>query len=224
MMRRGMSFLQTLALTVAVSAIVTFVVVTSLGGFDRDERSDSIESPPAAGLQERETVGLSDVVIQTVISGDGIVVEEDGAFFIEAPISPSDQAYKLINEPFAIRALIDGGPAGFDCQWAGLTDGDQGLRMRCEIPADVLVVSGLQGTMVVQMIEPTTVQGLPASAVIGRNQVGQVVVKTDSGTEIRTIEIGEADDMSVEVVGGLESGEHVYLYPIESDFREAGGQ
>lgn len=208
-----------LALLVAIPATVALLVARNA---DPATSGDDISlNVPQIEADQRETTTLQEVNIQPVLSGDGTVVETEDrdGFALQATISPADMAYRLLKDPVGVKALIVGGPAGFDCAWDGLVNTPSGLMMQCRVPEDIEVVAGLQGTMVLQLDAPSTVTGLPASAVVGTNQQGQVVVLRDDGTtEVRTVELGASDAFNIEITGGLDEGETVYLNPVQSDF------
>lgn len=178
----------------------------------------------------------------------------DDRWLLVVPATTADVSYRLLDPPVGVKALIDGGPAGFDCEWTGLGTPDGGdaapaatpvsdairgflpafagegastspggapggVTMRCVIPDDVRVVTGLTGTMVLQMAKPTEAPALPVSAVVGAAGQGQVVVvRADGTTEVRPVEIGVADTFWVEITGGLEVDERVLEFPTQFDF------
>lgn len=206
-----------------VTAGVAFLVARSSG------QSTTVTDPalhvPQIQADQRQTTALEDVTIQPTLSGDGTVDEgeKDGTFVLQTTITTADQAYRLLHDPVGVKALIVGGPAGFDCAWNGLVNTPSGLMMQCRIPNDIEVVAGLQGTMVLQLDDATEVTGLPVSAVVGTNQTGQViVVQHDGSTEVRQVDLGRNDTFNVEITGGLNEGEEVYLNPVQSDFSGAG--
>ncbi len=174
-------------------------------------------------LADRQTVQMSEKMIAPALSGQALVVpaEEDGRFMLQAGITPVELAYQLIHDPIGVKASITGGPAGFDCEWAGLGVGIDGRAvMQCIIPADVVVVQGLGGMMGVQLEAPTTTMALPVTAVRGTIDRGEVVVVHDDGTtEVRAVDLGTQDAFSVQIVSGLDPDESVLLAPFGSDFR-----
>lgn len=244
----------------AVTAGIAFLVARNAGA---GEPATDVNAPvPPIAAAERATVTLTERTIAPVVSGDGTVMRDtdEERWLLVAPATPADVAYRLLDPPIGVKALIDGGPAGFDCAWAGLgqsdgsdampsatpvarfgmdrfaslvpldsgdeapTGGDSslsggGVTMRCEIPDDVRVVSGLTGTMVLAMQEPTGAMALPASAVVGSEGQGQVVVVNDDGaTSVRPVELGVSDAFWIEITGGLEAGEQVLEAPTQHDF------
>lgn len=175
-------------LTIIAAALVAWLVAIRVLP---SESSDAPLTVPPARIDQRPTVSLAPVRVQPTLQGDGTVVEiEDGSFALQATISPADMAYRLMDDPVGVNALILGGPVGFDCPWIGLVEAGGGLMMQCAIPDDVRVVSGLQGTMVLQLDTPTEVSALPVTAVLGDTERGQVVVMRDDGTTtIRDVEL-----------------------------------
>ncbi|MBA3378591.1 MAG: hypothetical protein H0T93_06890 [Chloroflexia bacterium] len=176
--------------------------------------------PPVA-IEERATVALETRTVQPVLSAEGRVAQDGSRWLLEATILPESLAYQLLDSPVGVKALITGGPAGFDCAWEGLLQSPEtgGMAMRCQIPSDIKVVAGLPGTMVVQLMEATEVQALPVSAVIGTSETGQVIViESDNQTSVRQVEIGLSDVFHIEITGGLEPGETVFENPVQSDF------
>src|SRR5699024_6882237 len=140
--------------------------------------------------------------------------------------------------PIGVKALIDGGPTGFDCAWVGLAPATGGgdvamagqeisaedaasVTMRCEIPDDIRVVAGMSGTMALEMEEPAAAMALPLSAVVGTAGQGQVVVVQDDGsTEVRPVDLGRSDTFWIEVTNGLEPDEQVLEVPTQADLAQ----
>ena len=67
--------------------------------------------PPVA-LTERQTVGLSATTVVPVMSADAVMVQGGDAWLLEAPTPSADLAYRLMDPPIGVKALIDGGPSG----------------------------------------------------------------------------------------------------------------
>lgn len=174
-----------------------------------------------ANREQRQLVTLQEVVILPTYPVAATVREVDGGFVFEAPITPVEREYQLLDPPAGVRATIHGGPAGFDCGWNGLVEREGRLVAQCAIPDDVRVIPGLSGIMVLALSEPVETIGLPVSAVFGSTEVGQVIVVDDSGqSEVREVTLGATDGFTVEITDGLQEGESVYLYPVQSDFRD----
>lgn len=198
-------------LWLAVTAGVSYIVSRAVDDGDRRELSSL--NAPRLTPNDRQTTMLVERQIQPVVSGDGVVtLHTDGKNWnLEAPVSPQSQAYQLLTTPVGVKALIVGGPAGFDCPWLGLGQGSDGsVLMRCRIPADITVVAGLQGTMVLQMTAPKTTMALPVTAVVGTAQRGQVIVVSENAEmTVRDVEIGIADTSNIEITSGLQPTEKV---------------
>lgn len=207
-------------LWLGVTAGVAFLVAT----YAADEQTDDITAPlPPISLAQRETASISTQTITPIVSADGTVIQDGSRWLLEAPASPPNVAYRLLNPPVGVKALIDGGPAGFDCAWVGLGQGSDGaVTTRCALPAEVPVAPGMTGTMVLQMDQSTDAPALPVAAVVGTQAQGQVVVVADGETSLRTVELGVSDAFWIEIRGGLEPGETVLAFPTQSDFGKAG--
>lgn len=204
-------------LWLAVTAGIAFYVARNAGADDGPGITDPL---PEIQVANQSTVTLGEHIIAPVISGDGLVIQDGGTYLIEAPIASDDLAHRLLDPPLGVKALIAGGPAGFDCAWAGLGVGADGAAtMRCTIPADVRVAPGLSGTMVLQVGPQVTAQALPLTAVLGASGQGQVVVLNADGTRTVTpVTLGAADAIYIEITGGLEPTETVIEYPTQRDF------
>lgn len=204
-------------LWLALMAGIAFYVARNAEADDDPGITDPL---PEIDLANQTTVTLGEYIIAPVISGEGLVIQVEGAYLIEAPIASDDLAYRLLDPPLGAKALIAGGPAGFDCPWAGLGDGADGAAtMRCTVPADVRVAPGLSGTMVLQVGPQVTAQALPLTAVLGELGQGQVVVLNADGTRTVTpVTLGAADAIYIEITGGLEPADTVIEYPTQRDF------
>jgi hypothetical protein len=208
-------------LWLAATAGIAFAVARATASPAEGTRAETIARP--IPLDQRPVTTLQPHTIQPVVSGDGIVVADGDGYALEAPVSPRDRAYQLLTDPVGVKAMILGGPAGFDCPWLGLGQGeDRGVTMRCRIPPDIKVAPGLSGTMVLAMSPPKTVPSLPVTAVVGSAQTGQVVVvQPDGTTSVRQVSLGMADTFWVEITGGLSEGETVLQAPVQADFAMA---
>lgn len=225
----------------AVSAGTAYLVAGNTS--DGPESSVDVTAPlPPVQLSQRATVSLAEATIVPVVSAGATVVEIDGAWYLEAQAAPADLAYRLLDPPVGVRALIDGGPVGFPCSWQGLSPYGSdvpvagardfnptvsGVVMRCTIPTDeVRVIAGMTGTMVLQLGDPVTALSLPVTAVVGAAGAGQVIVMRDDGsTEIRSVQLGASDVYNIEITGGLEPDERVLAVPTQYDFnRQLGAQ
>lgn len=210
-----------------VAMIVAWLLATAGIAFlvSRNEGSSGADglgalSAPPISTSQRQTVTLQPEVIQPVVSGDGRVVADGADWNIEAPVKPEDQAYRLLQDPVSVKALIVGGPAGFDCGWLGLGQAPDGsMTMRCRIPDDVTVVAGLPATMVLALSEPVETMALPVTAVVGSAEQGEVVVvAADGTTSVRQVGLGVSDTFSIEITSGLDADELVLAAPVQTDF------
>lgn len=239
-MRSSMKWLDTVllfAVCVALSAAVAFFVARKT---KPGESGPDVTAPmPPVALSDRQTVALVAATIVPVVSADGSVVKDGDDWLLEAPAPSADVAYRLLDPPVGVKAQINGGPTGFACDWAGLGQaGDSGspgvmaaselapaavnVTMRCRIPAEVRVVAGLTGIMVLQMAKPAKVEALPLTAVLGSVANGQVVVvHADGTTELRAVTLGVSDAYNIQVLSGLQPDERVLAYPTQSDFSHA---
>lgn len=229
-----------IALTVTTSWYVARQVA------DSNESATTINPVPTVSAADREVVGLSEQLIAPVISANAMIQpNEDGGGWILEAAAPSDAlAYQLLDEPQGVKALINGGPTGFECEWiglgytgggitsgdakiskavAGLPEGATNVTMQCAVPDDIRASQGMNGMMVIQTAPPVETMTLPLTAVAGTAGQGQVVVVQDDGSiEVRTVELGVSDTYNVEITGGLDDGEQVLLFPVQQDFASAG--
>lgn len=185
---------------------------------------DSIATVPPISLSERATTTIALHTISPVISGDGLVVANGASYVLSAPIKPNDLAYKLLSPPSSVKAMILGGPVGFDCDWLGIEQASAGgMEMRCRIPPSVHVVAGLAGTMVLAMGKPTDAMSLPVTAVVGSASQGQVIVVDSTGNATRRdVGLGVSDTFWIEITNGLSAADRVLENPVQSDFAGAG--
>ncbi|MBX3070982.1 MAG: hypothetical protein KF883_10825 [Thermomicrobiales bacterium] len=225
------------ALLLLLASGVSWFVASSVAG---DDSAEDLTAPlPPVTLDQRATVSLSGATITPVVSANATVVPDgEGGWWLEA-VAPTDElAYRLLDPPVGVKALINGGPSGFDCDWVGLGQAGggtavvaesvrgmpaetTGVTMRCQIPEDVRVVAGMRGLMVLRMGDPVETEALPVTAVVGDAVQGQViVVHGDSTTEVRTVELGVSDIYNIEITGGLEADELVLQNPTQYDFTQ----
>jgi len=205
--------------------VVWLIVTVLIAGFGAHLETDHSDADPTTAAPPpltRATTTLASHTIQSVLSADGSVVAHGRGFVITAPVTPDGLAYKLLDKPYSVKALIVGGPAGFDCPWAGIaasTDGP-GVSMSCDIPAGIKAAAGLSATMVVALGKPTTVQALPVTAVVGSARQGQVVIVSRGphpSTHVATVALGISDTSWIQVTGGLSTSDTVLTAPTQSD-------
>jgi len=268
-MKQGLGWGQRVGLLlvwVLATAGIAFLVARTA---THESSADLTAPQPVVSSSQRVTVSLTETMIVPIVSGDGSVVASPSGYLLEAPVSTDDLAYRLLDPPVGVKALIKGGPAGFECIWVGLgqpgvistpaaspsaspaatpmagvhirgffagggddaaSSGSSGISgsgpgvvMRCAIPKDVRVITGLRGTMVLQMAKPITAQALPVSAVVGSSGQGQVIVVHDNGSaEIRTVQLGASDIYNIEITSGLQPMDKVLQNPVQEDFQAAG--
>lgn len=211
-----------LAIWLVLTAVIAFVVARQTV----DRASDNVLAPiPVIGLDQRPLVTIAEVTIIPVVAAQGSVSLDGEQWLLTASIQPADVAYHLLETPVGIKARIDGGPSGFDCEWIGLGRSPEGgVAASCRIPETVKVAEGMTGTMVIQLSESQRVSGLPITAVLGSEGMGQVIVVTNGARELRTVTIGTHDDMHVEIVSGLVPGEEVLEFPTQLDVNAALSQ
>jgi hypothetical protein len=224
MKRRGIGPAVRLGFLIVWLALTCGIAFVVARHESRGTAGDAIETVPPIKLSERATTTIAQHTISPVISGDGIVIADGAAFDLSAPIKPADFAYKLLTSPSSVKAMILGGPVGFDCGWLGIEQGGAGgMEMRCRIPASVHVVAGLSGTMVLAMSKPVDAMSLPVTAVVGGASQGQVIVIDSSGkTSRRDVGLGISDTFWIEITSGLGAGERVLANPVQGDFAGAG--
>lgn len=212
---------------------------------DDATESTGINPVPPPSVLEREVVATSPQLIAPVISANAIIKPNEGGdgWMLEAPAPNDALAYQLLDTPLGVKALINGGPSGFDCEWIGLgynggsisqpgTGVDKtsaslptnatNVTMQCAIPDDIRASAGMNGMVVIQTQPPTEAQALPLTAVNGTADSGTVVVVHEDGTtELRTVELGISDTYHIEIIAGLTEDESVLLYPVQQDFADA---
>lgn len=167
------------------------------------------------------------LVGQTIAIGDTIGQVAPQTFSVTATISP-EQLYRLTQQPTEAQVAVQGGPAPFTC--TGLTivtplpgsgggdggtggDGGSATTVRCAVPADVRVFSGLVAELTIAGGVAEDVLTVPLTAVMGAADTGIVyVVGPDGEQEERPVTLGLNDGVNVEVVEGLEEGELVLQF------------
>ncbi|MGE3194496.1 MAG: hypothetical protein AB7K08_13640 [Microbacteriaceae bacterium] len=170
------------------------------------------------------------LVGQTIAIGDTIGQVAPQTFSVTATISP-EQLYRLTQQPTEAQVAVQGGPAPFTC--TGLTivtplpgsggsgggdggvggDGGSTTTVRCAVPADVRVFSGLVAELTIAGGVAEDVLTVPLTAVMGAADTGIVyVIGPDGVQEERPVTLGLNDGVNVEVVEGLEEGELVLQF------------
>ena len=167
------------------------------------------------------------LVGQMVAVGDTVGQVAPPTFNVTATLAP-EQQYRLLAQPTEAQVTVTGGPAGFTCTGLTITtplagagsgtgDGDApgagGATVRCAVPADVTVFSGLTAKLTIAGGVAENVLILPMTAVEGAAGSGIVyVVQPDGSSEERPVTLGLNDGVNVEITGGLEEGELVLQF------------
>lgn len=168
------------------------------------------------------------LVGQAIAIGDTIGQVAPQTFSVTATISP-EQLYRLTQQPTEAQVAVQGGPAPFTC--TGLTvitplpgsgggdgggtggDGGSTTTVRCAVPADVRVFSGLVAELTIAGGIAEDVLTVPLTAVMGAADTGiAYVIGADGEQEERPVTLGLNDGVNVEVVDGLEEGELVLQF------------
>jgi len=162
-----------------------------------------------------------DVVVgQDVAAGDTMVTVAPAAFHVAALVPP-EALYRLYDAELSIQALIEHGPAPFDCPILSLgaeaADGgnplDAPVLLRCQIPADVRTFSGVPVTLAVETGRAIDVVIVPVSAVAGRSDSGVVTLVEGDERRSVTVELGITDGANVEIRSGLSEGQRILDLP-----------
>ncbi len=173
---------------------------------------------PTAGVLTSLTV----LPGQAVSIGDETGTVAPPTFSVSGSLSP-EQQYRLLDRPTEATVAITNGPAPFTCTGltitaplAGEPGGEgapPGATVRCAVPPDVTVFSGLAATITIPAGRAENVLVLPTTAVEGGAETGIVyAVLPDGSNEPREVTLGMTDGTMVEVTGGLEQGETVLLF------------
>jgi macrolide-specific efflux system membrane fusion protein len=167
----------------------------------------------------------------TVLHGQAVAVgDQAGAvapptFSVSGPLSP-EQQYRLLDRPTEATVTIAGGPAPFQCTGLTITaplpgetpaDGEPappaGATVRCAVPSNVTVFSGLTASITIPAGKAENVLVVPTTAVEGGAQTGVVYTSLpDGGSEPRDVTLGMTDGAMVEVTGGLEQGDAILQF------------
>jgi len=169
------------------------------------------------------------LVGQSIAIGDTIGQIAPQTFSVTATISP-EQLYRLTEQPTEAQVAVQGGPAPFTCgsltiitplPGAGGSGGDGSgggesgstTTVRCAVPADVRVFSGLVADMTIAGGIAENVLTVPLTAVQGAADTGIVfVIRPDGEQEERPVTLGLNDGINVEIVEGLDEGELVLQF------------
>jgi len=196
----------------------------------------AVVKAPAAGTLSSFTA----LVGQSFAVGDAVGQVAPPTFHLTGSIPP-EQLYRLITRPADGQVTINGGPAPFTCTGltivsplagststpGGGTDGGAapsgGPTIRCNVPAEVTVFSGLSAELVVAGGVAENVLVVPITAVEGASGTGNVyAVLPDGGTEVREVTLGLNDGVNVEVTGGLAAGDEILEFVPGAPSTEGG--
>jgi macrolide-specific efflux system membrane fusion protein len=161
------------------------------------------------------------LVGQTFTVGDDVGRVSPPSFNVSGTLAP-EQQYRLLTQPTEATVTITGGPAPFTCTGLQIiaappssdgTPGTGGPTVRCTVPGDVRVFSGLGAQMVVAGGIAENVLVVPMTAVEGSAETGNVYfVLPDGSTELRPVVLGLNDGVKVEVKEGLADGDLILQF------------
>jgi macrolide-specific efflux system membrane fusion protein len=191
------------------------------GFYDDGTHRWSIVKAPAAGILSAfeilpgQHVGVGEVIGQVA----------PPSFSVTATLPP-EQLYRLTTQPTEAEVAIVGGPAPFACthlkiltpvpggdSGEGGEGGSTGTTVRCSVPGDVQVFSGLTAQLTIAGGMAENVLTVPTTAVEGGSGTGIVyLVGPDGATEPREVTLGLSDGISIEVTGGLEEGDLILQF------------
>lgn len=168
---------------------------------------------------------FSVLVGQVVGIGDIVGQVAPKTFAVTASIAP-EQLYRLTEEPTEAQVQVQGGPAPFACtnlriitplpgegDGSGGEEGGSSTTVRCSVPSDVRVFSGLVADMTISGGIAENVLVVPLTAVQGAADTGIVYVIADDGSqEERPVTLGLNDGINVEVTSGLTEGELILQF------------
>ena len=155
------------------------------------------------------------------------------SFQVTAPLSP-EQQYRLTQLPADAEVVIAGGPAPFTCTGLGISATDAaasgdadtaadtagagagagaGATVRCSVPGDVKVFSGLTAQVTIAAGSADDVLSVPTTAVEGGAETGVVwLVGADGEGAEHPVTLGLTDGVNVQIVDGLAEGDAVLQF------------
>lgn len=186
-------------------------------------RFEKVRAPAAGAL-----AALDVIPGQQLSIGDVTGRVQPPSFHVTAALSP-EQQYRLTSAPTEATVTIAGGPAPFTC--GGLTiasgtvkaddpqnpgaaggagDPGAGTSVRCAVPGDVLVFTGLTAQVTIAAGSAEGVLLVPVTAVEGGAESGLVWRKGPDGEQVeQAVKLGLSDGTNVEVTEGLAEGDIV---------------
>ena len=205
---------------------------------------------PASGT----VTGFTALLKQSVGVGEELGQVGPGTFTVVSSLTAAQQ-YRMLDQPSSATVTVPGGPAPFTCTSLEVGSADPNAKpapqqpvdpygydpygqaqspadttvtgqIRCAVPSDQRVFTGLTATVSVVAGEATDVLTLPVTAVKGDYATGTVYVVGAAGgepTEVQ-IELGLTDGVIVEVKSGLDEGDTVLEYvPSEVPMNDGQG-
>lgn len=170
---------------------------------------------------------------QFVSIGQAVASVAPSTFNVSGTLDPAAQ-YRLLDKPSDATVQIAGGPAPFTC--TGLTistplagaDDQSGqtptTTVRCKVPADVTVFSGLSAKITIAGGQADNVLLLPITAVDGTSGNGNVYLVQPDGSTVKTpVTLGVTDGTNVEVTSGVKEGDQVLEFVPGADDPSGGG-
>jgi len=171
---------------------------------------------------------------QTVSVGDTVAQVAPATFSVVANL-PAAQQYRLLNKPTEAKTAITGGPAPFTCTGLTITTplagsgsgSDSGTGgsssgsgagssggsavVRCAVPAEVTVFSGLAAKLTIDGGKATDVLVVPTTAVEGATGTGTVYLPSVGGGKPakQAVTLGLTDGVKVQITGGLKKGDTI---------------
>jgi multidrug efflux pump subunit AcrA (membrane-fusion protein) len=172
---------------------------------------------------------------QAVSVGDTVGQVAPASFSVVATL-PAAQQYRLLNKPTEAKTAITGGPAPFTCTGLTITtplagsssgsgsdtgtgsSGDSGggssggtAVVRCAVPSDVTVFSGLAAKLTIDGGKATDVLVVPTTAVEGATGTGSVYLPSAKGGKPakQAVTLGLTDGVKVQITGGLKKGDTI---------------
>ncbi|RWZ55399.1 HlyD family efflux transporter periplasmic adaptor subunit [Labedella populi] len=190
-------------------------------------RTEEVTAPVAGVVS-----ALPVVKGQVVEIGDTVASIAPPTFSVTGTIAPEEQ-YRLQEKPTEAAVEVVGGPGSFTCTNLTISvplagsapeGGDDlgggetaaGATVRCAVPGDVTVFSGLTGTISMPGGSAEDVLVLPVTAVKGNSQEGSVWLMGDDGEPVETpVGLGLNDGSIVEVSGIDEGASVLEFIPVD---------
>jgi len=174
------------------------------------------------------TLASFDLLVgQQVSLGEALAQIAPPTFSVTATLAP-EQRYRLLQQPTEAEVAINGGPAPFTCTGLTITtaspasgggdgeggeQGGSGTTVRCAVPGDVQVFSGLTAKVTIAGGIAENVLTLPLTAVEGAAETGVVYLIGPDGEPVETpVTLGLNDGVNVEIKDGVAEGDIVLQF------------